>query len=143
LLTGELPFHGQMRMLMVQVMQDEPRPPRRLNDRIPRDLETICLKAMSKEPAGRYQTARQLADDLRRYLKGEPILARPLGRLARTWRCCRRNPTVASLTAAVVVLLVAGATVATSFAIDATLARDRADAAALNARNKATEALEN
>ncbi len=62
LLTGELPFRGQTRMLLVQVIQDEPRPPRRLNDQIPRDLETICLKAMAKEPARRYPTARDLAD---------------------------------------------------------------------------------
>ena len=53
LLTGELPFRGQTRMLLLQVLQDEPRPPRRLNDRIPRDLETICLKAIAKEPARR------------------------------------------------------------------------------------------
>src|SRR5262249_46952654 len=79
LLTGELPFRGQTRMLLSQVIQDEPRPPRRLNDRIPRDLETICLKAMAKEPARRYETAHDLADDLRRFLKGEPVQARPLG----------------------------------------------------------------
>ena len=65
------------RMLLHQVLHDEPRPPRRLNDRIPRDLETICLKAMAKEPAGRYATAGELADDLRRWLAGEPIQARP------------------------------------------------------------------
>ena len=81
LLTGELPFRGQTRMLLVQVIQDEPRPPRRLNDQIPRDLETICLKAMAKEPARRYATARELADDLRRFLKGEPVQARPVGRV--------------------------------------------------------------
>src|SRR5262249_58607264 len=68
LLTGELPFRGQTRMLLVQVMQDEPRPPRRLNDSIPRDLETICLKAMAKEPTRRYPTACGLGDDLRRVL---------------------------------------------------------------------------
>jgi WD40 repeat protein/tRNA A-37 threonylcarbamoyl transferase component Bud32 len=136
LLTGELPFHGQMRMLIVQVMQDEPRPPRRLNDRIPRDLETICLKAMSKEPPRRYQTAHDLADDLRRYLKGEPILARPIGRMERVGRWCRRNPVVAGLTAAIAIVLIAGASAATYFAIDATLARNRADA-------KAKEALDN
>ena len=114
-MTGELPFRGQTRMLLVQVIRDEPRPPRRLNDRIPRDLETICLKAMSKEPARRYLTARDLADDLRRFLKGEPIQARPVSRREKLWRWCRHNPAVASLTAAVSTLLVAvavGATVA-------------------------------
>src|SRR5262245_29237447 len=69
LLTGELPFRGQTRMLLVQVMQDEPRPPRRLNDSIPRDLETICLKALAKESGRRYPTAQALAEDLRRWLK--------------------------------------------------------------------------
>jgi WD40 repeat protein len=97
LLTGELPFRGQTRMLLVQVIQDEPRPPRRLNDRIPRDLETICLKAMAKEPALRYATARDLADDLRRFQKGEPIQARPVGALGHGWRWARRRPAVAAL----------------------------------------------
>jgi tRNA A-37 threonylcarbamoyl transferase component Bud32 len=77
MLTGELPFRGTTRMLLHQVLHDEPRPPRRLNDRIPHDLQTICLKAMAKEPARRYQTAAELAVDLNRYLKHEPILARP------------------------------------------------------------------
>jgi WD40 repeat protein len=113
LLTGELPFRGQTRMLLVQVIQDEPRPPRRLNDRIPRDLETICLKAMAKEPARRYATAHDLADDLRRFLKGEPIQARPAGRLEKAWRWAKRNPVVAGLTAAVVLFLVAAAVFAT------------------------------
>src|SRR5205807_3405744 len=78
LLTGELPFRGTTRMLLHQVLHEEPRRPRSLNDHIPRDLETVCLKAMAKETSRRYQTARELADDLRRYLKGEPIQARPV-----------------------------------------------------------------
>ena len=77
LLTGELPFRGNQRMLLHQVIHDEPGAPRSLNDRIPRDLETICLKAMAKEPAGRYATAGELAADLKRWLRGEPIHARP------------------------------------------------------------------
>ncbi len=101
LLTGERPFRGNRRMLVLQVLQDEPRPPRQLNDRIPRDLETICLKAMAKAAARRYATARELADDLRRYLAGEPIRARPVGRVERLWRWCRRNPVAASLLLAV------------------------------------------
>src|SRR5262249_9789211 len=112
LLTNELPFRGNPRMLLHQVLHDEPRSPRSLNDRIPRDLETICLRAMAKEPGRRYQTARALADDLRRWLKGEPILARPVGQLERLWRWSKRNPVVASLTAAVFILLAAVAGVA-------------------------------
>jgi tetratricopeptide (TPR) repeat protein len=97
LLTGERPFRGNTRMLLNQVLHDEPRQPRRLNDRLPRDLETICLKAMQKEPSRRYPTARALADDLRCYLAGGPIQARPLGRMERLVRWARRNPAVASL----------------------------------------------
>lgn len=97
LLTGELPFRGQVRMLLVQVIQDEPRPPRRLNDRVPRDLETICLKAMAKEPARRFQTAAELADDLHRFLRGEPIQARPVRASERALRWARRKPAAAAL----------------------------------------------
>jgi tetratricopeptide (TPR) repeat protein len=108
LLTGELPFRGTRGMIVQQVVHDEPRPPRRLNDAIPRDLETICLKALQKEPARRYATARALADDLRRWLKGEPILARPVGRLGRLTRWCRRHRLVAGLAAAVALALLLG-----------------------------------
>jgi hypothetical protein len=101
LLTGERPFRGNRRMLMLQVLEDEPRPPRRLNDKIPRDLETICLKAMAKTPARRYATAQELADDVRRHLAGEPIRARPIGRVERLWRWCRRYPLAAGLLLAV------------------------------------------
>jgi len=97
LLTGELPFRGTTRMLLHQVLHDEPRLPRSLNDHIPRDLETICLKAMAKEPARRYATAREISDDLRRWLQGEPILARPVGRLERAVRWARRRPATAAL----------------------------------------------
>jgi serine/threonine protein kinase len=101
LLTGERPFRGTRRMLILQVLEDEPRPPRQLNDKVARDLETICLKAMAKSPARRYATARDLADDLRRFLGGEPILARPVGPGERLWRWCLRNPIAASLLVAV------------------------------------------
>jgi tRNA A-37 threonylcarbamoyl transferase component Bud32 len=101
LLTGERPFRGTRRMLILQVLQDEPRPPHQLHDRVPRDLETICLKALAKAPARRYATARELADDLRRWLAGEPIRARPVGRAERLWRWCRRNPVPAGLLVAV------------------------------------------
>jgi serine/threonine protein kinase len=77
LLTGELPFRGSRAMLLHQVLCDEPPSPRKLNGRLPRDLETICLKAQAKEPSRRYATAAAMADDLRRHLQGRPILARP------------------------------------------------------------------
>ena len=101
LLTGERPFRGTRQMLLLQVLHDDPRPPRQLNDKVPRDLETIALKAMSKAPARRYATAKDLADDLRRFLSGEPIRARPLGRVKRLWRWCRRNPVAAGMILAV------------------------------------------
>src|SRR5262249_26011273 len=115
LLTGDLPFRGNARMLLHQVLHDEPRPPRKLNDRLPRDLETICLKAMAKEPGRRYQAGGGLAADLRRWLKGELVLARPVGRAEKVWRWCRRNPVVAGLAATVsglVLLTAIGSTVA-------------------------------
>jgi WD40 repeat protein/tRNA A-37 threonylcarbamoyl transferase component Bud32 len=108
LLTGELPFRGQTRMLLVQVIQDEPRPPRRLNDKIPRDLETICQKAMAKPPVRRYASAGEFADDLRRHLRGEPIHARPTGRAERLWRWCRRHPAEAGLVTALVAVFLIG-----------------------------------
>jgi serine/threonine protein kinase len=85
LLTGEKPFRGSSRMLLHQVLHDEPPSPRKLNADAPRDLETICLKAMAKEPTRRYSTARYLAEDLRRWLNGEPIAARPVKRAERLW----------------------------------------------------------
>jgi WD40 repeat protein/tRNA A-37 threonylcarbamoyl transferase component Bud32 len=97
LLTGELPFRGNQRMLLHQVLHDEPRAPHSFNDRVPRDLETICLKAMAKEPNRRYPTAGELAADLRRFLKSEPIQARPAGALERAWRWAKRRPAVAGL----------------------------------------------
>ncbi|MCI0456578.1 MAG: protein kinase [Gemmataceae bacterium] len=117
LLTGELPFRGSRLMLLQQVLHDEPRPPRKVNDKIPRDLETICLKAMAKVPQRRYATARELADDLRRFLKGEPITARPVGRLERAWRWCRRNPALAASLALAAALLLAGTGVSSYFAL--------------------------
>jgi WD40 repeat protein/tRNA A-37 threonylcarbamoyl transferase component Bud32 len=109
LLCGEVPFRGSKAMLLYQVLRDDPRPLRSLNDRIPRDLETICLKAMAKQPGWRYATAGEFSDDLRRFLKGEPIRARPTGRPQRLWRWCLRNrllAATASLAAAAVLALV-------------------------------------
>src|SRR5262249_30797151 len=127
LLTGELPFRGQTRMVLVQVMQDEPRPPRRLNDSIPRDLETTCLKAMAKDASRRYQTAGEFADDLRRFLKGEPILARPVGQVERLGRWCKRNPLLAGSLAAIAGTLIAGTVAAWLLAGWALAEKRRAD----------------
>jgi WD40 repeat protein len=112
MLTGEPPFRGNARMLLRQVLEEEPRPPRRLNDRVPRDLETVCLKCLGKEPASRYASAADLGADLRRFLAGRPVLARPVGRAAKLGRWCRRNPALAGALAAAFVALAAVAIVA-------------------------------
>jgi WD40 repeat protein/tRNA A-37 threonylcarbamoyl transferase component Bud32/Flp pilus assembly protein TadD len=105
LLTGELPFRGSKLMILQQVLQEEPRPPRRLNDKIPRDLETVCLKALEKSPGRRYARAVDLADDLRRWLRGEPIQARRAGAWAHARKWVKRRPAVAGLGAALCVAL--------------------------------------
>jgi WD40 repeat protein/serine/threonine protein kinase len=114
-------------------------PPRlgSVNRAIPRDLRTIVHKAIEKAPAHRYQSAKELAADLRRFVEDRPILARSISPPERAWRWCRRNPLVANLMAAVAVLLVAGASAATYFAVHATRARDRADAKAQEAEDSA------
>src|SRR5262249_6088889 len=94
-LTGEVPFRGVPHLVLRRVLEEEPPPRRRLNDQIPRDVETICLKALAKEPGRRYAGARELAEDLRRFLSGEPIRARPVGAAGQLWRWCRRKPALA------------------------------------------------
>jgi tRNA A-37 threonylcarbamoyl transferase component Bud32 len=108
-LTGELPFRGTPQMVLRQALHDEPRPPRRLNESVPRDLETICLKAMARDPGRRYQTAQEFSDDLGRWRRGEPIKARPVGQAERCWRWCRRRPVVTSLATALVIVGLLGA----------------------------------
>ncbi|HVK11071.1 MAG TPA: serine/threonine-protein kinase [Gemmataceae bacterium] len=142
LLTGELPFRGNARMLLHQVLHDDPKPPRALNDKIPRDLETVCLKAMAKEPARRYPTARELADELRRWLAGQPIRARPIGVTERGWRWCRRNRLAAGLSTAIVLALAAGAVVSWGFALQASARAKDARAAQARADDERDGAIE-
>ena len=86
LLTGELPFRGNQRMLLHQVINEDPPSPRKFNSRVPRDLETICLKCLEKEPHRRYATAAEFSDELQRWFKGESIIARPNSLLLRFWK---------------------------------------------------------
>ena len=97
-LTGERPFRGASdHDVVMQVVHKEPTSPRSLNSQLPRDLETICLKCLEKDPGRRYQSAQLLAEDLNRWLAGQPIVARPVGTPERCWKWCRRYPTAAIL----------------------------------------------
>ncbi len=109
LLTGRPPFRADTPLqTLKQVVEAEPARPRLLNPSVPRDLETVCLKCLAKEPSRRYATALALADDLERFENGRPVLARPIGSLARGWRWCRRNPIPAGLTALLALVLIGG-----------------------------------
>jgi len=127
LLTGRPPFQAATVVETInQVVGHEPVPPRRLNPRIPKDLETICLKCLEKDASHRYNSADELADELRRFLEGQPIRARPIGRWAHLWRWCRRNPLPASLAAGLAVALLAGVFTATTLWNRANSERQRA-----------------
>jgi WD40 repeat protein len=118
-LTGRPPFWGRTPLdILLQVMEREPASPRSINSRIDRDLETICVKCLEKEPAKRYGSAEALAEDLERWHRGEPIAARPVRRLERAWRWCRRNPALATASATVVVALVVASLMLGLYAID-------------------------
>ncbi len=130
LLTGRRPFQGATPADTIeQVRTQEPVPPTWLRPKVPRDLETICLKCLQKEPHRRYPDAGALAVDLERFLEGRPILARPSSAFEHLSRWCRRNRRVAVLGAAVLVLLVTVATTSTVFAADLARAHRAAIAA--------------
>jgi lipopolysaccharide biosynthesis regulator YciM len=114
-LTGRAPFRATTPLeTLALVTGSEPVPPRRLQPGVPRDLQTICLKCLRKEPAKRYNTAESLADDLGRFLDGRPVVARPVGPAERLVLWARRRPALASLAASVMVVAVGSAVLLTS-----------------------------
>jgi serine/threonine protein kinase len=126
MLTGERPFRGNPRMLLHQIMHEDPPNPRKLNNQVPRDLATICLKCLEKSPERRYQTASALKEEFERFLHGHPIAARPISTIGRAWRWCGRNPLSAALTALLFVSMLAGTTVSSWKWIEASAAAKRA-----------------
>ncbi len=118
LLTGRPPFHGTNALDTIdQVRNNEPVPPSQLQPKVPRDVETICLKCLEKDPARRYTDVAALAEDLRLFLAGEPICARPVSDIERLWRWCQRNQRVAKLAAVIVFLIVLVTAISTVSAV--------------------------
>jgi tRNA A-37 threonylcarbamoyl transferase component Bud32 len=133
-LTGQTPFTGDdVLELLLQVREDKPPRPSAITRGLDRDLETVCLKCLEKEPSRRYGSAEALADDLERWLGGEPILARPVGQAERFWRWCRRNPVVAGLSGGLALALAAGTGISLAFALGERSERRRAEQAEADA----------
>jgi len=109
LLTGRPPFQAASTMeTLIQVLQQEAVSPRLLNSKVPRDLETICLKCLEKEPPKRYPSAAAFAEDLRRFLTNEPIVARPISPWERALKWAKRRPAIAAMTAAIILAVFVG-----------------------------------
>lgn len=139
-LTGRPPLKAATPVeTVLQVLEDDPAPPRLLQPKIPRDLETICLKCLRKEPARRYATAAALADDLARFLDGAPILARSVGPVERAWRWARRRPLLAGLGSTIALLLLALVVGSWVAVVQVSVARDEERLARKNAQHRAEQ----
>ena len=142
LLTGQLPFQGDSTLEVLRaVTSDEPVRPRRLQPRLPRDLEAITLHCLEKEPRRRYPSALALAEDLQRFREGKPVAARPVGSGARLARACRRRPLVALLLGLLTASLFGGLAGVTWKWLEANDQRDLADARARQADDEKQAAL--
>jgi eukaryotic-like serine/threonine-protein kinase len=109
LIAGRPPFQGAtLSELLAQVQGSEPIPPRHLNPGVPADLQSICLKCLQKEPSRRYRSARELAEDLGRFLDQKSVLARPVSSAEKAWRWCRRRPLLTALWFSLVLVVLAG-----------------------------------
>jgi len=135
LITGEAPFRAPTALDIIhKVITEEVRPPRQLQPRVAVDLETICLKCLRKDPPARYSSAEELARDLERFERGEPILARPVSAWEKSWRWMRRNRAVASLILAIAGLLLVAVVFSTALAVWALAEKSRADDTAMDER---------
>lgn len=108
MLTGETPFRGNAQAILHQKAFDDPPSPRKLEPNLPKDLETICLKCLEREPGKRFQSAGELAEELERYAANEPIHSRPISRLERSWRWCKKRPAISGLLAGLIFSLSTG-----------------------------------
>jgi WD40 repeat protein/tRNA A-37 threonylcarbamoyl transferase component Bud32 len=148
LLTGRPPFKAETPLdTVLQVLSEEPVSPRSLNGRVPRDLETICLRCLQKDARKRYASAEQLADDLKRFVEGRPIVARPVGQVERLGRWCRRKPALASAIGLAAAAVIATLGVSIAFALYQKTATDalrheqkKTETALVEARHQAAEA---
>jgi len=138
LLTARAPFQGEtLETTIEQVLRARPVSPRLLNPALPRDLETICLKCLEKAPERRYQSAQELADELGRFIRDEPILARPVSQIEKAWRWCRRKPVLAGLSATTLALLLSVAIGSPIALYQINQQRQRAEAANDETRRRA------
>src|SRR5262249_4382088 len=135
-LIGRPPFRGATTLeTLEQISTAEPVPPSRANPKVPRDLETICLKCLQKDPQRRYASARDLADDLRRFREHRPIRARPTPWWERAWKWARRRPAVAALTATLVLVVLGALGVLAGLWQQAEAAHDLAETRAIREKD--------